>query len=166
MSEKAKRWKQNRQIYKDVEFPSGATADLQRVDTQAMIAEDGSIPDTFYSLAIEQEQAQATGQPMSLSGAQAKEFMQMQGYITMQAARKAYVSPRIVDEPNYDNDEIAIEDLTPADKQFLWKWLTEGGEPADALRRFRQTQQTGSVVAAQTMPSVLPASVASNGNNR
>jgi len=162
---KALRWKQNRQIFKDVEFPSGAIADLQRVDTQDMIAEDGSIPDTFYAMVMEQEQAQSRGEAFNVSGAEAKEFLKTQTYLTVQAARKAFVSPRIADEADYENDVIAIADLTSADKQFLWGWLTSGGTPAEALRRFRQAQQGGSVVAAPSMPSVLPASVAGNGDN-
>jgi hypothetical protein len=166
MTNKALGWKRNRQIHEDVEFPSGAVADLQPVDTQNMIAEDGSIPDTFYATTIEMDQAKEMGNPLSMTGAQAKEFMEMQAYVTRQAAKRAFVSPRIVDgDPNYDNDEISFQDLPPADKQFLWKWLTEGGEPADALRRFRAEQQARSVAAASQMPSVLPASVEVNGSN-
>jgi hypothetical protein len=167
-SNKALRWKQNSEIYKDVEFPSGAVADLKRLNTTQMITEDGSIPDAMYEAMMGGSQTQdekAIMQQLKEAGITLREFIQKTSSLSENAAVKVFVSPRIVEKPDYDRDEIALSDLTEADKAFLWQWLTQGGEPGDALRRFRAAQQNRSVAAAPSMPEILPVSGAGNGDN-
>jgi hypothetical protein len=167
-SNKALRWKQNSEIFKDVEFPSGCIADLKRLNTTQMITDDGSIPDAMYEAMMGGNQAQdekAIMRQLKEAGVSLREFVQKSTSLSENAAVKVFVSPRIVENPNYNNDEIALSDLTDADKAFLWQWLTQGGEPGDALRRFRAAQQARSVAATSSMPKILPVSGEGNGDN-
>jgi hypothetical protein len=104
-------------------------------------------------------------QQLKEAGISLREFIQKTTSLSENAAVKVFVSPRIVENPNYDNDEIALSDLTEADKAFLWQWLTQGGDPGDALRRFRAAQQVRSVATASSMPEILPVSSAGDGDN-
>lgn len=54
-------------------------------------------------------------------------------------AKQALVKPIIVDEPNYDNDEISVDDLEDTDLAEIWQYVNGGIEEVDKFRRERQS---------------------------
>lgn len=161
MTNRAKQWRKNR--VREITFPSGGIAEVRTVSVTSMIMNDGSIPDTLYEFMLDGVGQNGSANLASLNG-NSRETLQSMVDLQNQVARDAFVSPRIVDEPDYDNDEIHIDDVSDADKGFLLGWLMGGGDPADALARFLEGQQAGGMGSAQGMPGVLPASKPDDGD--
>lgn len=112
------------------ELPSGRRVRLRPVDVSLLLLE-GDIPDLltpvvltmFYGVGDVKDNPVA-----SVLGTTRDEWP-----VINLICRVAFVEPRIVDEPQAD-DEIAIEDIDFLDRRATYVMVTQG---LDALRRFR-----------------------------
>lgn len=59
-------------------------------------------------------------------------------------AQHALISPKLVANPNYDNDEIAITDLTDDDLSDIYQYIQVGLEELNRFRSQRERVHAGS----------------------
>lgn len=146
-------------------LPSGKVVELKKPSVFALIADDGSIPDTAFEMFTQKPNGKTEETPE-----QAAKSMREQMRVMLSMARvvvpNAVVSLRVITdgEPDYESGEIHLHDMDEQDQMFLVTWGLQGGEPEVALARFLEQQQGASVPATQNMPSVLPASVRADGD--
>ncbi len=135
MSSRAKQWK--RPVFEDVEFPSGKTANLVRPSMMNVMTREGNIPNSLQQFIF-------SGGHKTMDDND-PETMRALMFLADRLAIAAFSSPRVVTgrEPNYDADEMALDDIDDTDKLFLLNWVMQGGEPAEALARFLEQQRTG-----------------------
>lgn len=132
----AQTWKRQTMV---VDFPSGAQAEMTRPDALSLMSEDGAIPDMFFAA---MNDAQSGKNPMEgLDASETRAFLKTIMYLAEQLALRHFVNPRIVENPDYENGEISIDDvkaMSMEDKQFLTNWAMNSEDPVDLLARFRQ----------------------------
>ena len=119
-------------------LPSGATVLLRKPDITALIMESdtGDVPEAFTQQVLDS----LNPKPGRKNGRkehdfewrpEASDLPVISRFMTL-IIRAAFVSPRIVDNPDYEADQIAMSDLTQADKQWVFGWAMPGMEMAAA----------------------------------
>ena len=129
------RAKRLREGGEEITLPSGLTARVRNVPV-GLFALHGNIPDSLSPIIAEM----IGGSPQSVVQHNPMLLLQAQYSLMNQVAKFAFVSPRIVDEPQGD-DEIHIDDVDDDDKAALMGLL---GLPAQQLATFC-AQQSASV---------------------
>lgn len=117
-----------------VELPSGMVARLRPVALIDLWRNAGNIPDYLTSIIAElvanqtlvPEKSEMTGQ---LIGAV--------GDLYNLVCRAAFISPAIVDAPRDDAEEVQLEDISQADRQFVLAWASA---PTNELSRFHNSE--------------------------
>lgn len=127
----AREWRKLRQQGVLVELPSGMVARLRPVGLMDLFRA-GKIPDALTGIVAE----------LVSNGTFAPEKSEMTGELITVVAdlydivcRAAFISPAIVPAPQEDHDEIELEDVSQADRQFVLAWASA---PTNELRDFRQ----------------------------
>lgn len=114
-----------------ITLSSGLSVRLKRPDVTQMISR-GLIPSNmvqgFMSLQGK-DQSKITGEDVAT-------ILQFQ----REMAKHALTEPKVVDEPNYDNGEISIDDLSSDDLGEVWQYVNGGLE---AVEKFRKERNTG-----------------------
>lgn len=129
-------WKPQTQF---VTFPSGQRARVKRIDVVSLILDGGNVPDNVIGFMLN------GGNPTEMTGADASALLKAMN----QALRATFISPAIVDEPDYENDQISIFDVELADKMWYWQWLMTGTEVGN-VARFPQEQGGNGSVAPES----------------
>lgn len=125
-----------------VKLPSGLTALLRRPSLLSLVAHapDGAIPPAFKSQLQQRFKGSASGKMPEVSLAEMEQVMR---YI----AAAAFVSPVVVpagDVPDYERNEIAVDDIDPEDVQFIFMWVNgTGAREVAAIERFPQQSSAG-----------------------
>lgn len=107
-----------------VTLPSGLVAKLRRPSMLKLIAQapEGAVPASFRNML----QARAAGNKNRASDIPLAEMDAAMRYV----AAAAFVQPVVVpdgDVPDYERDEIALDDIDPADIQFVFTWVSITG---------------------------------------
>ncbi len=117
-----------------VKLSSGNEPVLREVDPAALIManmDSDAIPEWLAHQVIEEltnpKKKRGTGR-VTLD----RKTMPVYAKFIEMVVRAAMVSPRIVAEPNYDNDEIAIYDIKMGDRMEIFGWAMPGEEFAAA----------------------------------
>lgn len=107
---------------------SGLSVRIRRPEVTKLIAK-GLLPATlvqgFMSL---------QGKPQDKMKA---EDLEMILSFQREVAKHALVSPTIADEPDYDKDEISIDDLVAEDLDEVWAYVNGGLEGVELFRKER-----------------------------
>ena len=106
-----------------LELKPGLVVLVQRPSIKSIIA-SGNVPDGVAGTILNMKpnkDGTAKVQPSDL-----KDLIVFQKAV----ARMSVVSPKIVDEPDYDKDEISLDDLDDEDIDKIFAHLTEGGSVA------------------------------------
>lgn len=115
----AKQW---RKIYTDVPLPSGNQADLRKPDFVALLmtSENGEIPTSLRSMVIE---SLRSGGKTKTKWQISEDELPALYTMVKTICKAAFVRPRIVETPNYDNDEISMDDIDIAtDGMWVFNW--------------------------------------------
>lgn len=134
MTQSLREWRERRRTREEgleITLPSGLSARIRAVGVDTFLM-SGHIPDSLTPIIAE---AVNTGiaQLPELDTVQAtRDYLQLLDAL----AKTAFVSPKVVDRPQADN-EISPEDIDVGDKMWVLGFL---GRPADALKSFRQEQ--------------------------
>lgn len=147
----ASAWKP--QIWR-TQLPSGKVVEVKKPSVFALIADDGSIPDTAFEMFTQQP----NGKQKELSASDTRDQMRTMLAMARLIVPNAVTSVRVVTdgEADYLSGEIHIRDIDEQDQLFIVTWAMQGGEPELALARFLEQQQRAGVPPVQNMPSVLP----------
>lgn len=135
------------------EFPSGMVAQLRPIDVADFIGMD-RIPDALTPLIVAQAERKGTKDPSP------DEVLRQDIELVAIFAKRAFVSPRVVDEITDPENEITVADLLPEDRIALTGLLNM---PASVLRRFR-TEQAGDVEAVDGLSGDAPAAIENDGS--
>lgn len=131
-----------RQIF--IELPSGLVAEVRRPSILALVeqAPDGVVPPAFKNSLRDQ----MVGRKSLPKAVESISLDVMERFMNHLAA-SAFVSPRIVPEgqtPDYDANEIAINDLDPVDVQFVYLWVVQQvGRESAPIERFPAKHDAG-----------------------
>ena len=117
-----------------VELPSGMVARLRPVALIDLWRTAGNIPDALTSIIAElvanqslnPEKSEMTGQLIGAVG-------DLYGMV----CRAAFITPAIVEAPRDEAEEIQLEDVTQADRQFVLAWASA---PTNELGRFHHSE--------------------------
>lgn len=119
---------QEREAGQILELSSGNTVRVARPSVSKLI-KTGQLPSELANAAIKVQSGGNT------STDDLNKFMQYQERLV----KLALLSPKISDTPNYDNDEISLDDLAD-DEQTEILLFVNGG--LDALAKFREQRQS------------------------
>lgn len=111
-----------------VELSSGNTVRIARPSVSKLI-KTGQLPSELANAAIK---VQAGG---NTSTQDLDKFIQYQERLV----KLAMISPKVVDQPNYENDEININDLADDEQTEILLYVNGG---LDALAKFRSQRQS------------------------
>ena len=127
-SSSAHEFKQKRELRNKVtplELKPGLFALVQRPSIRSVLA-SGHVPDAVAGKILnlkEDKDGKVKVDPTDF-----KDLIVLQKAVT----KMAMVSPKVVDEPDYDKDEISIEDLDDEDIDKVFAFVTEGGSDTAA----------------------------------
>ena len=124
----------------EMQLPSGLIARVRPITTRDLITTLGRIPDELTSLVnamINPNDTEATAKTLENFNDLPPEVINMQFEFLDGYCKLALVSPKVVDDPQAD-DEIAAYMLSEEDKGFLLAWINT---PAINLRDFREFQK-------------------------
>lgn len=132
----ANQWKRQTEI---LSLPSGVVVELQRPSTIDTILTNGNLPEGLANVMID---AFVTGgqSEFKMKGEDLPAFADLVNTL----CRAAFVSPKIVAadvEPNYDANEISINDVKDIDRMFILGWVTKAGGKAAAVTKFSGRKQ-------------------------
>jgi hypothetical protein len=140
---KIREQRQNAEPTFEVTLPSGAVFVLRRPDP-SIFAVTGALP---LTLPEKMEKARLKGKTDAEAFQTLSVKEQTAGIeVTSKLVRLACVSPRIVDYPDPNADEIAPDDLLLEDYNFIAMWIQTGGGESDSLDSFRDERQSDAVV--------------------
>ena len=111
-----------------VTLPSGQQPRIRRIDVISLIMEDGNVPDNVMNLIT------SGGDLTELKGEDTTAFVRLMN----ETCRQVFVEPRIVDNPDYDSNEIRVTDVEFRDKLYLWQHLMGGA--TQQVARFPEEQ--------------------------
>ncbi len=138
---KASEWKRGYLI----QFPSGRSAFIRPITVSMLVTVD--LPNELMKIVEEWINGPRSGESISAEEVVEKAGGNMgaakagrQWYLAF--AYASMVSPRMVDEPKDDEDQIGPLDMDDDDLKFLYEFL---GRPAAELARFSEAQQAGSM---------------------
>jgi hypothetical protein len=151
----ASAWKKQTMV---VEFPSGNRAEVARPDAMSFLAESGDIPDDFLTILMASSREESDAATSALTPNRKLEYAKFMVAASERLISTYFVNPVVVsgNAPNYENGEISHEDvkaMDSQDKQFFLNFGMYGGEPVEALKRFRQ-QQAQLLAAPQNSKSI------------
>lgn len=133
-----KAWREAREEGLEITFPSGHVARIRSI-TPAAFLRLGKMPDamakTIEDVLAGRLQANEAGEAQLFKLDTLEDFQEYFSFLEFYA-RHCFVSPRIVDTPQSD-EEITIDDLDQGDMEFLLQIIFL---PAAALRAFRDEQ--------------------------
>ena len=119
----------------------GMVVTLRRPDISALIMEhpDGDVPSALTSQLLDSLKPVKRGRN-SKNGArgwdiQIEELPQVSRFVNL-LVRAALISPRVVDEPDYDADEISIDDLIAEEKEYIFAFAFPQAREVAASARF------------------------------
>ena len=112
-----------------VELPTGPVVKVRKPKLLDMFA-SGQIPGELINLSRSSSEAEME-KKIEGSPEARKKTMEMMNAVV----KAAIVEPEIVDEPDYDKQQIHIDDLDMADKLFVYK-IAMGG--TEELKKFRE----------------------------
>lgn len=112
-----------------ITLASGLTVRLKRPEITKIIAQ-GLIPAQLVQRFMS---AQSTGDTKQMKPEDFEALLKFQ----IVTAKHSFVEPRVVDEPNYDNNEISIEDLSSEDLEEVWAYANGGTQAVDQFRKER-----------------------------
>lgn len=122
---------------------SGLTVRLRRPEISKLIAR-GFIPAQLVQrfMNLKPETSKGNIKPEDIEA-----LLELQTLTT----KYALLEPKIVDEPNYENNEISIEDLDTEDIEEIWAYANGGVEE---VAKFRQERNAGvlSGLDSDTLP--------------
>ncbi len=123
MATSGRAWREKNQ--EEVTLPSGNVALLRRPDMMALATEDDA-PNVLAGVVVAAMQGQDMKQ-LEIKPTGLKDLVALLNKI----ARAAFVSPKIVDNPQGE-DEIALADVSLADKSWILTWAmgTDGAAAA------------------------------------
>jgi hypothetical protein len=128
---RAQEWRKRRQVTKEITFPSGLTAMVRPMDISALLRIDREMPDYVTSLLSEFVNG-------NVIDSRNVEYWRGFYGLCEELARAMFVSPRIVDEPRDDQDEISPKDI--GENDLLWLFTNLVGKPIEQMSSFRQEQ--------------------------
>jgi hypothetical protein len=111
-----------------IDIPFGNTALVKKPSLFAIMNEDGNIPNSFYVAMFSADQKTGQINMNTMSDDQKIEYIKTMMYMADKVARESFVSPSISENPDYDNDEIALDDIDDRDKEHLLNWVMGGGQ--------------------------------------
>jgi len=129
---RAHQWKKKTE---ELTFPSGNVALVKKPSLFAIMNQDGNIPNSFYVAMFSVDQKSGLVDMSGMSDEQKIEYVKTMMYMADKVAREAFVSPSIADHPDYDNDEITLDDIDDQDKEHLLNWVMGGGQVPE-VRKF------------------------------
>lgn len=142
-----------------VELPSGNAAMLRKADPAALImhnAGSDSVPEWLKQQLIDRFN-NPTGKEKPVTAQITADTLPQYARFIDLVVRAVMVSPRIVDTPNYDADEITLADIEQADKLAIFNWAMPREELA-AAESFPDKRR-GSLESAQPGEGVSPATL-------
>lgn len=128
----AQQFKQRREAREQgdiLTLSSGLSVLLKRPNITRMIAK-GAIPPNLVQRFMDLESA---GVSKTVKAEDIEAVLQLQRLI----APEALISPKVVDTPDYENNEINIEDLDDSDLEEIWTYVNGGLEAVDSFRKER-----------------------------
>ena len=139
----AKEWKRLRKEGVLVELPSGMVARLRPVSIIDLWRSSGSIPDGLTAIIGD---LLVNGTVSAQKSEMTAELITSIAELYTMVCRAAFVEPAIVDSPRDNAEEIALEDLSQADREFTLAWVST---PTTELKPFLTEQ-------GQSLESVEP----------
>ncbi len=127
----ATEWRRIKEEGQTVELPSGNVVQLRPVSMEALYA-SGAIVDGLTPIVasiISTGGFSSGNEPEAILDA-AKKMIELKRIL----CTACMLSPKIVDEPDYDNNEIAYFDLSSEDSEFIMSWAQR---PQKNLSSFR-----------------------------
>lgn len=137
----ASAWKRKTEI---VQLPSGLVAELKKPSVVSLALRGGRLPESlsaivFDSLNGRKRKDDTDGwQPQNMG-----EVADLMDVICV----GAFVNPKIVENPDYEQGQIAIEDVDEQDKMWVLNWAGVGGGELASARR-SPNEQAGNLPAA------------------
>lgn len=130
----------------EVTVPSGNVFLFERPSRFAMIARAGQLPTTAANSAVAAWQEAGILDEVSVTEDQIKTANLVIN--TAERVVKLSHSPKIViDTPRNDN-EVLIDDIDDKDLEYLFQWVTAGGDVSVMLTTFPERSQSGSLAVA------------------
>lgn len=118
-----------------VTLPSGNVAILRKLDPFSLILDNGKIPDVLSPFVARMVAGGGGGD----AGQPDPKYIESAVSIFNKVAKVAFVEPRVEDVAS--DDALTLEEITFADKSFVFTWLMGGQETVDAT--FQAPQQSG-----------------------
>lgn len=142
----ASEWK--RKVYEET-LPSGRNVRLQKPQTVSLALRNGRLPESMSAIikdAMSPAMKGAQANPPPNEGElaiQNSEIMDLLDLICV----GSFVEPVIVENPDYEQNQIAIEDVLESDKWWVLNWAGLGGGQLTSASR-SPDQPNGSLPAA------------------
>jgi len=127
----AAQWQRKTEI---IGLPSGKVAEVQPLSMMSLILGDtaGDVPDMITAQVIAQFAGKETPSQLEIN----KSELPRMGAFIKRIVVASMVNPRIVENPDYNNGEIAYDDVSDEDREFLMGRAMPARELATA-ERFR-----------------------------
>lgn len=127
----------------------GMEVTLRRPDIAALIMEhpDGDVPSALTAQLLDSLKPPKRGRNGKNGAEQgwdigAEDLPSVSRFINL-LVRAALVSPRIADEPDYEDDEIALEDLIAEEKTYIFQFAFPQARQVAAAATFPEEQVAG-----------------------
>lgn len=128
----ASQWKRPTETH---QLPSGKVVKLKRVSPISLIMRAGNIPDSLAHIAM--DAINGGGKKNSQAAGFGKQDLGMIADLMDSITKSAFADPVIVDNPDYENGQIAITDIDDDDKIWVMNWaMNPAGGQATAAERF------------------------------
>ena len=111
-----------------VELPSGAVVRCKRPSIGKLIAE-GHIPTDVAAVLFDQEESKP-GKQARVNPKEMPKLLNLQRYI----AEQAVVEPAIVENPDYDKNQVSIDVFDDADLSFIMQFVQTGNKDLALFR--------------------------------
>lgn len=117
-----------------LELTSGLTIKVKRPEIAKLIS-SGIVPANLVQVFLNQK-GKSTD---NISAEDLSKLMQFQKIV----AQNSVIEPKIVDEPDYNNGEIALEDIEDTDLEDIWQYVNGGLEAVKSFREQRSKLLSG-----------------------
>ena len=117
----------------NLELPSGNVVEVCTVSVYAMIDNEGGIPSSLMSLVVDGIEGK-TAEDFKLTAESIPDLIKFAG----QLCTAAFVTPKIVDNPDYNAGEISIKDVADNDRIHVLNWVIGGGGQSEPARKIIQ----------------------------
>lgn len=140
-------------------LPSGLEVEVRKPNVKKLVlhSKKGEVPEFLTNLVLGGMNGTITNPQQLMEGLSDEKKLEAVDAVTQFGVillKSMLVWPVISDNPDYENGEIALEDLDEADQDFLTAW----GMPKDAqaAEDFHKEQASG-VALTSDVPTVQPA---------